>query len=142
MTRGVVVAVTLDIHDSSTSNTARELRDDARAATWPGGMLDPVSFVATSPPQPAAIIAVVVVLPLVPLTSTTLRVAANSSRSRGAKASPTRPPMTVPEPPKVIRERKLTARTALAATASRGERAGDICDNANAAENAKGPTGG
>ena len=61
---------------------------------------------------------------------TTLRAAAKSSSSRGAKARPTRPPMTVPEPPDVTRERKLTARTALVATASRSERAGDICVNA------------
>jgi hypothetical protein len=57
-------------------------------------------------------------------------------------ASPTRPPITVPDPPKVTLETKLTARTALAATEPRRDRAGDIDATLTRPENAKGPTGG
>jgi hypothetical protein len=57
-------------------------------------------------------------------------------------ARPTRPPITVPDPPKVTRETRFTARTALAATASRRDRAGDIDATLTRQKNAKGPTGG
>src|SRR5665213_3285225 len=119
MTFGRVARATSLSHASSTSSATERLFDATSAATRPSRMFDPVSLVATGPPQPVAIMAVVVVFPLVPLTSTTSRPRARFSRRSGAIVRPTRPPMTVPEPREATRERILTARTATFATSSR-----------------------
>src|ERR1035437_2176562 len=87
-------------------------------------MFAPVALVATSLPQPAAVMALVVVLPLVPLTRITRREVASWSSRSGQMAKPTRPPATVPLPRPLTRESQFTTSTATRATRARSERLG------------------
>ena len=100
-------------YTSSVSRTARRAGEPLSAATWPGGMFEPVSLLTTaSPVAPSATVSslVVVVFPLVPVTRATWRPALRCSSSRGSNRRPARPPATVPWPRPRRREAALTAR--------------------------------
>ena len=115
-------------YTSSVSSTARGVSVPARAATWPGGMFEPVSLLTTASPvapRPTVRSRVVVVFPLVPVTSATWRPALRCSSNRGSRRSPARPPATVPSPRPRRREVALTAR--VVALASRALTEGACC---------------
>ena len=100
----------------------------ASAATWPGGMFEPVSLLTTaSPDAPSATVSsrVVVVFPLVPVTRATWRPALRCSSSRRSRRRPARPPATVPWPRPRRREVALTTR--VVALASCGLTEGACC---------------
>jgi hypothetical protein len=101
ITCGSTASATAATYSSSTSSTAKAASGcAANAATTPSGIFAPMALWATGPTvrSNAASRWLVVVLPLVPDTSTLRRPHAKCRKTRGSRASATRPPMIAPAP--------------------------------------------
>src|SRR5664279_584396 len=119
---GRVVVITAGRYGSSTSSTPTSaFGSAASAAVSPAGMFAPPSLLTTAPlVRRAAVSRVRVVLfPFVPLTRISRRPAAARRSANGSTASMTRPPMVVPPPAPVSRDRAAAADPRPRATANR-----------------------